>query len=670
MRFDDLKLRTKTLIPLVGMAAVFACVIGVGAIKLNDVAQRYSHITEGVDPALLRIARAMRIANEVGREGFEALAYDRQDPRSQLSTQQFKEAKARGDANFDDAIRLNPAKANQYQALKARFDAIYDEATSAVALGASIPGLALGSKLTPKDLDQIGIAVKQLEDVDTKINAFGVDIVALNNGIEAENARAVAALQQDAAGTIKLMIILGGLAVALGLGISVWMANTKVSAPLIRLSDRMKRLAQGDLAVEVEGQARGDEIGAMAKAVQVFKDNALAARAMEAEAQGLRGTTEAQRIATERERAERAAELSRVVEALASGLQKLADGVLTHRLDQAFAADYEQLRQDFNAAMSKMQEALSSVVHASHGINSGAGEITQAADDLSRRTEQQAASLEETAAALDEITATVRKTADGARHARDVVVRAREDAQASGEIVDGAIRAMGAIERSSGEITQIISVIDEIAFQTNLLALNAGVEAARAGEAGRGFAVVAQEVRALAQRSADAAKEIKGLISTSAKEVGVGVDLVGQAGQALQRIAAQVSEINGIVEEITHSSQEQATGLAQVNTAVNQMDQMTQQNAAMVEQSTAASHSMAQEANTLARLTQAFQVGGGAQASSARSSVSRSSVSRASVSHAPAPRSNPVHAARERISSSFSRGGAATAAAQDTWEEF
>jgi len=243
------------------------------------------------------------------------------------------------------------------------------------------------------------------------------------------------------------------------------------------------------------------------------------------------------------------------------------------------------------------------------GIRSGTSEITQAADDLSRRTEQQAASLEQTAAALDEITATVRRTAEGSKHALAVVSKTKTDAEQSGEVVRQAVAAMGGIEKSSQQIGQIIGVIDEIAFQTNLLALNAGVEAARAGDAGRGFAVVASEVRALAQRSAEAAKEIKALISASAQQVGSGVKFVGETGEALSRIVAQVAEINSAVGEIASAAQEQATGLAEVNTAVNQMDQVTQQNAAMVEQSTAASHALAGEAEELARLTGRFQLG-------------------------------------------------------------
>ena len=264
--------------------------------------------------------------------------------------------------------------------------------------------------------------------------------------------------------------------------------------------------------------------------------------------------------------------------------------------------------------MGQLQETMQVVVDNVGGIRSGAGEISQAADDLSRRTEQQAASLEETAAALDQITATVRKTASGAKQCSDVVLAARGDAEKSGEIVRDAVGAMSAIEQSSTQISQIIGVIDEIAFQTNLLALNAGVEAARAGDAGRGFAVVASEVRARAQRSADAAKEIKTLISSSGTQVGAGVSLVGQTGEALNRIVERVAEIDGLVSEISASAQEQATGLQQVNTAVNQMDQVTQQNAAMVEEATAAASQLKSESGKLARLVGRFQVGA-AQAS-------------------------------------------------------
>ncbi len=297
-----------------------------------------------------------------------------------------------------------------------------------------------------------------------------------------------------------------------------------------------------------------------------------------------------------------------VVKAMGRELQRLARGDLTARLNETVAAEYRQLQDDFNTAIAQLQDAMAGIAGSSGGIRNGANEISQASDDLSRRTEQQAAGLEETAAALEEITATVSRTAQGATHARDVVAKATADADRSAEVVADAVAAMGEIEASSGQITQIIGVIDEIAFQTNLLALNAGVEAARAGDAGKGFAVVASEVRALAQRSAEAAKEIKALISASTTQVNAGVTLVGQTGEALRRIAGQIAEINGVVSEIA-SAQEQATGLQQVNTAVTQMDQMTQQNAAMVEESTAAGHSLRNEADSLMALIDRFDVG-------------------------------------------------------------
>ncbi len=314
------------------------------------------------------------------------------------------------------------------------------------------------------------------------------------------------------------------------------------------------------------------------------------------------------------------------IAAMSKGLSGLAQGDLMGRITEAFSPANQQLKLDFNAAATKLQDAMRQVLRCVSAIDGGASEIGQATDDLSRRTERQAAGLEETAAALDEITATVKKTAQGAAHVRDAVAQTKADAELSGQVVLDAVAAMRGIEESSQKISQIIGVIDEIAFQTNLLALNAGVEAARAGDAGRGFAVVAQEVRALAQRSADAAKEIKALISASGQQVSGGVTLVDETGRALTRIVDQVKDINDSVGEIAASAQQQAVALNQVNAAINQMDQVTQQNAAMVEETTAASQSLSGEVRELSILVSAFQVEG-------------STPRTASQSRAPAPMS-------------------------------
>ena len=316
---------------------------------------------------------------------------------------------------------------------------------------------------------------------------------------------------------------------------------------------------------------------------------------------------EAARRETQRIEAEQAQNL--LVEALGGALARLSAGDLTARIDAPVQGAHIRVRDDYNAAVESLRQTLGQALQAVAGLRGGVSEISSASDDLSRRTEQQAASLEETAAALDQITATVKRSADGARQASSAAVGARAEADRSGEVVRQAIAAMDGIKRSSTQISDIIGVIDEIAFQTNLLALNAGVEAARAGEMGRGFAVVASEVRALAQRSAEAAKQIKTLITTSGQEVAQGVNLVNETGSALSAIAVKVAEMDALISEIAASAQEQATGLSQVNSAVNQMDQVTQQNAAMVEETTAAAMSLKTETEQLAQLVERFDTG-------------------------------------------------------------
>jgi methyl-accepting chemotaxis protein len=406
------------------------------------------------------------------------------------------------------------------------------------------------------------------------------------------------------------MTALFGLGVAFAIGLIV-LARRTIVAPIRELAEDMRQLAAGHTDLALKGAARKDEVGDIGRAVRAFQGVIIDRTRQDADAAELRRMSAAEvELRAAGERAEHAKAQSLVVDALATGLERLADGDLAHRLPTPFAADYEKLRTDFNAAMTKLQETMRTIAASAGGIRSSTSEISTASDELSRRTEGQAASLEETAAALDQITATVKTSAAGAKETQAVVTASKQEAVRSGTIVGEAVSAMGQIEDSSRQITQIIGVIDEIAFQTNLLALNAGVEAARAGDAGKGFAVVASEVRALAQRSAEAAKEIKALISTSSSQVEHGVALVGQAGEALERITTQVGSIDALVASIAASAVEQSAGLHQVNIAVNGMDQMTQQNAAMVEESTAATQTLRREVEDLFSMIGQFRIEG------------------------------------------------------------
>ncbi len=420
----------------------------------------------------------------------------------------------------------------------------------------------------------------------------------------ADAAVAASTATHDQIRMIEIAVIAVAALIVLG---AIFYAIRGIARPIQIITRSMAGLANGDTATAIPYGARKDEIGEMARAVEVFREAAISNLQLEEDAKVQRSQAEAERRRVT-EDAEAAAQhrLQEATAGLATGLRRLAAGDLAFQLNEPFAPDFEQLRHDLNQAVAQLADTLAAVSSSSGSIDSGAREVSQSADDLSRRTEQQAASLEETAAALDEITVNVGSSSKRTNEARAIASQANESAHKSGAIVSGAIDAMGRIEHSSSQISNIIGVIDEIAFQTNLLALNAGVEAARAGDAGKGFAVVAQEVRELAQRSANAAKEIKDLIRNSAVEVQSGVKLVRETGEALRTIEGFIVTINQHMDAIAVSAQEQSAGLSEVNTAVNQMDHVTQQNAAMVEEANAASATLAQEAGRLRELIARF----------------------------------------------------------------
>lgn len=391
------------------------------------------------------------------------------------------------------------------------------------------------------------------------------------------------------------------------LGLAIWFAKT-ITKPIDGLVHCMSELAGGNTDIDLSNHNNKNEIGRMAAAVSVFRDAAEEKTSLEQKTEVLREQNEQETAQRMQEREVETQNIQSVVSSLANALDALAVGDLTVSIENEFKGELDQLRVNFNKSVAQLRETLLRISDNTSSIDENSMEMKSASDDLARRTENQAASLEETSAALEEITSTVKEASNQANEAAIMANEAMDDTNKSSDVVGNAIIAMEGIENASSEITNIINVIDEIAFQTNLLALNAGVEAARAGEAGKGFAVVAQEVRELAGRSAEAAKNIKSLIAKSTSEVTNGVSLVKETGDALQAISEHVSKINEKIGSIANASNEQLTAITEVNTAIGQMDQVTQQNAAMVEESTAVSHKMAEDAQMLAEAVNEFQL--------------------------------------------------------------
>lgn len=640
---QNAKIKTKVLTILIPI-----CLIGIAGVlvvsnQFRDTVGTYSNFIAKDETAAVEMSRASQRMTAMSYNAYQILQYPAGDPQTAAFSRDYQENKQVLLQRFANARQLVPTEADTIDKLVARANdiiALTDQAVKAGLIDDNNSAATLLKQVDPMINDEV-VSIRQWLDTFNK---------SLNNKSNM--------LAEQANSTIDDALIALGLLFAAAIAIAILVSARGIAAPIERLRARMVSLADGNTDEPVSGIERKDEVGQMAAAVAVFRDSAIERLRLEQEAADGRSLSEKERLEREAQKAKDAADAQFAVDSLAQGLGELSNGNLTYRLEQPFVANLDRLRMDFNASMTKVEETLVAVGQGGQAIAAGANQIRSAADDLSKRTEQQAASIEETAAALEEITTTVKDSTRRAEEASSLVGRARIGAEKSGEVMQDAIAAMEAISKSSGEISNIIGVIDDIAFQTNLLALNAGVEAARAGDAGKGFAVVAQEVRELAQRSATAAKEIKALISTSGQQVGSGVDLVTRTGQSLQQIVKEVEEIDRNVRAIVEAAREQATGLQEINTAVNSIDQGTQQNAAMVEESTAASYSLAKEVTALNEILGQFNLQKGRSHARPVAATERSS-----------PAASPARSLRAKIAGAFGGSGAATAASP-SWEEF
>jgi len=590
---EHISIKTKMLLLVVPICAIGIAGLTFVSLKYRNASQSYVSFIAEDGAAAIHMARANQHFTAVSYNAYQILSYDIKDPNIKKFALFYENNKAKLVSELRLVKRLVPDQKTSIDRFIAAANDILLLTNQAVQFALKGDATAANASLRKADpliASQV-LAVRDWTDKFTQ-------------SVDMESSE----LAADADATSKYSLAIITLAFAAFLSASLFISSRFITIPIVKLRDRMIALAEGETSADIPSVQRRDELGNMARAVSVFRINAVERQRLEQEGEATRlSVEEGRRVQLERDTAN-ASSTDFAVKTLGFALRRLADGDLLHRIETTFRHDLDALRFDYNTSVEKLLAALNCVSENARRIDQSCGEISSAADALASRAERQAASLEETASAIAQLTVTIKDSAGRASDAKTIVAQARSEAIASGDVVRSAIEAMRTIEKSSQEITSIIVVIDEIAFQTNLLALNAGVEASRAGEAGRGFAVVAQEVRELAQRSAGAAREIKELISSSATQVAKGVVLVGETGTTLNRIISGVAEIDVHVGAIAASAQEQSSTLHSINESVASIDHETQKNASIAEETAAAGAQLALDVEALTNLLTQFKI--------------------------------------------------------------
>ncbi len=593
MKFlDNTKISIKIVSLLLVLGALTIFIAWKGSSSIKDVNHTYSELVTIDLPNTTRVARANARVTSTMYAAYRTLANPANSPQAREASEAVDEKYRSAVEALEEVKRTEPAFVPQVDAMLRDATAIHAIARKGADLGMA---------------DRNEEAARMLAQADPLAIKFSENSKTVTTARIADSAAAAEQLTDAAGSAAFTMLLIGLIGVALGVGVALWLTRVGITGPLVRLQNRMREIAAGDYAADVDGTDRGDEIGAMAKAVLVFRENGIA------------------KEAADKAKAVADAEQKRVVETVAEHLSDLSEGDLTSTIVSEFPGEYASLKRNFNDALDKLRDLIGTVADSAATIRTGSDEIAQASEDLARRTESNAASLEETAASVTQMDGRLRASAGAAARTVERADQAIATVGGGRAVADQAVQAMGRVSDSAKGIDSVIEGLDKIAFQTRVLAMNAAVEAGRAGDAGRGFAVVADLVSALAMRAEEEAKRARDQLTVTQTDIVTAVEAVTKVDGALADISGDVGQVHELLATMAADNQAQSAAITQISAAIGSMDQSTQQNAAMVEQTSAAARNLAGEVTGLADQAARFNTGHKNGSTPARSKVSAKS---------------------------------------------